>query len=101
MIQGNIGATKILLKEIPKKEQKTQAGLVILASKADPQISGTVIQTGTGLPPNFPMEVKIGETCLFFPHSAQRFNIGEEPVLLIDVRDVLFRYFPSQESQII
>ena len=94
MVQGFIGATKVLLKEIEKKEKQTTSGLVLLASKADPQISGTAIQVGSGISPSVPMQVEVGDTCLFYPHAAQRFNIGDEPVLLVDCRDILFRYKP-------
>jgi Chaperonin 10 Kd subunit. len=98
MIQGNIGRTKLLLKEVPKpEEKKTGAGLILLSTKNDPQIAADCIQCGEGLLPSIPMDVKVGERVLFYPHSAQRFNILDEPVILLDVRDVLFRFVPDPQ----
>jgi co-chaperonin GroES (HSP10) len=95
MRQGLINSTKVLLKEIPKTEKKTESGLIIPnVGKGDPQISGIVLQVGKGLP-SIPMEIEVGQTVLFFPHAVQRFNIDDEPVMLLDCRDCLFRYFPE------
>jgi len=94
MITGNINATKILVREIEKKESITKSGIILtnVASKS-PQIEGVVIQNGAGLP-NVPVETKIGDHVLFYPNSAQRFEIGETPVMLLDCRDILFRFTP-------
>ena len=102
MIQGNIGRTKLLLKEVPKpEEKKTGAGLILLTTKNDPQIAGDVLQTGEGMLPSVPMDVKVGERVLFYPHSAQKFNIGDTPVMLLDVREVLFRFVPVPDPQVL
>jgi co-chaperonin GroES (HSP10) len=96
MRQGSINATKILVREVEKKEAVTKAGIILtnIAVK-EPQICGEVIQVGSGLLPNVPMETKIGERVLFYPNAAQKFNIDEDSVMLLDCRDILFRYTVS------
>jgi co-chaperonin GroES (HSP10) len=94
MIQGNIGATKILCKEIIKDEKTTKSGLIIPNISKDPQTIATVIQVGSGTTA-FPMETKVGERVIFYPIAAQRFNIEDEQVLLLDNRDILFKFIPD------
>jgi co-chaperonin GroES (HSP10) len=94
MIEGYINPTKVLCREQAKEERKTQSGIFIPAVGKDPQITATVVQVGSGIA-SFPMEVRVGERVLFYPHAAQRFNLGDEPMLLVDARDILFRYVPE------
>ena len=94
MIQGNIGGTKILVKEVIKKETTTKTGIILTAVAKDPQITGDVIQIGR-LVASDPFETAVGERILFYPHSAQRFKIGDDEVMLLDNKDILFRFTPT------
>jgi co-chaperonin GroES (HSP10) len=92
MIQGSINPTKILVREVEKKEAVTKSGIILtnIAVK-DPQICGEIAQLGSSVPP----EWKISERVLFYPHSAQKFRIDEDEVMLLDFNDVLFKYLPQ------
>jgi co-chaperonin GroES (HSP10) len=94
MINGNIGSTKVLLKEVVKKESTTKSGIIISAIAKDPQITGDIIQIGSAVLAD-PDGARVNERVLFYPHAAQRFNIGDEPVMLLDCKEILFRFTPA------
>jgi len=89
MIQGNILATKILVRKEEIKETKTSSGIFIPQTRQSPNISGTVVLTGTGTEA-VPMVVKEGQTILYYERSAQPVKIGDDELFLLDVREVLF-----------
>ena len=94
MIKGNISATKVLLKEVIKAEKRTAAGLIVPVIGKELQITGEIIQIGSGTS-SIPMEAKVGEHVLFYPNAAQRFHIEDDLVMLLDARDILFRFKPD------
>lgn len=90
MIQGQILPTKLLCKEVVK-EKVSKGGILLPGTSRDPEITAEVIQIGSS-----PLtEVKVGERIIFYPNAAQRFNLGEEQLLLVENRDILFHYFPE------
>ena len=93
-MNGNILATKILCKEPPKVEAKTQSGIILPSAVKTDQICGTVVLTGTGTP-QIDIPVKIGQKVLFSPHAPQKVSIEGEDYLLLDIRDVLFYFTPE------
>jgi co-chaperonin GroES (HSP10) len=95
-MNGNILATKILCKEPLKVEKKTNSGLILPSIIKTDQICADVVITGDGTP-TVDIPVKIGQRVIFNPHAPQRVTIESEEYLLIDIRDVLFFYTPSQE----
>ena len=90
MIQeGFILSTKIFVKPEEIKEAKSSGGILLPNIRKAPQISGTVIKTGSGTD-LVPMVVKEGTTVLFYERSAQPVQIDSQDLLLLDIREVLF-----------
>ena len=88
MIQGNILPTKLLCKEVVK-EKVSKGGILLPGTSRDPEIVGEVLQIGSS-----PLiEIKVGERVIFYPSSAQRFEIDGNPFMLVENRDVLFHYY--------
>jgi len=93
-----INPTKLLIKELPKEEKITQAGIIIPGVIKEPSAVGKVVLTGTGTP-QIPMTVSIGDTVLFSPHAVQKVTIPDREetkglslsgeLLLLDIKDCL------------
>jgi co-chaperonin GroES (HSP10) len=96
-----INPTKLLIKELPKEEKVTQAGIIIPGVVREPSAIGKVIFAGTGTP-QIPMTVSVGDTVLFSPHAIQKVNIPDREetkelpfsgeLLLLDIKDCLLAF---------
>jgi co-chaperonin GroES (HSP10) len=96
MTQGNVLPTKLLVKKFIKPDKVTASGLVIPNTiiKEENSIVGDIVLCGEGTP-TIPIPVKIGQRVIFNKHSCQSLTINEEPLLLLDIRDVLFYFTPE------
>jgi co-chaperonin GroES (HSP10) len=86
---GFILATKLLIKPEEIKEQVSSGGLILPNTRKAPQISGTVLKTGTGTE-QVPMVIKEGATVFFYERAAQPVQLFGQDLLLLDIREVLF-----------
>jgi len=91
MREGSVLPSKIIVKEIVAEEKVTDAGIVIIAPRKNPQTAGIVVLTGSGTA-QVPMVVKVGQTVLYTPLSGQRFELDGEPLVLLDQSSILFFY---------
>lgn len=66
-------------------------GLIIPNTRKAPQISGTVVLTGTGNDA-VKMEAEVGDVVYFYERSAQPLTLFDTDYLLLDVREILFRH---------
>jgi len=96
LTKGNVLPTKILVRKFVKPDKVTKSGILIASAvvKEENSIVGDVILCGDGTPA-IPMYVKIGQRVIFNKHSAQNLTIEENPLLLLDVRDVLYFFTPE------
>ncbi len=64
-----IGATKLLVKELPKKEEVRASGLIVPNQvKGEPSALSVVVMTGKGTAA-LPMDVNVGDKVLHSPHA--------------------------------
>lgn len=84
-MKGKIIKWKILVKEI-KPEEKTSGGIYRPGTEKSPQITGEVIKTGKET------EVQVGEKVIFSKFAGLKVNIKDEEFLLLNERDVLYRF---------
>ena len=92
---GIIGNTKLLLKVIEKQEEQTAGGIFKPITVKDPNVSAEVLKVGIGVPQNVGEEFKVGMVAIFSPHAPQRLQLQGEDYLILDYRDVVFRYSPK------
>ena len=92
---GIIGNTKLLLRVIEKVEEKTASGIFKPITVKDPNVSAEILKIGSGVPQNVGEEFKIGMVAIFSPHAPPRLQLQGEDYLILDYREVLFRYSKS------
>jgi co-chaperonin GroES (HSP10) len=94
---GHILPTKILAQERKKSDKITKAGILLSAAVTtkDPCITADVKLVGTGTP-TIEMSVREGAVVIFSPHSFQRVRVQDEDFMILDIRDVLFFYYPEE-----
>jgi co-chaperonin GroES (HSP10) len=91
---GSVNPTKILLKEIPKEQEKvTKSGIImpeaVIKSPTSMAVA-VVVGEGTAFQP---MKVAVGNRVLFMPHAVTKVVVPDEgELLLLDSKDVLY-YF--------
>ena len=84
-MKGKVIGGKVLVKEI-KPEEKTKGGIYKPATQKRNQLEGEIVSTGADA------EVKVGERIIFIKHIGVKFTIDDEEFILINEKDILFRY---------
>ena len=79
---------KIIVSEVKPEEKKTSAGLIIPLPRKNPQTMGKVLLTGSGTEAQ-PMIIKVGQTVVYTPLAGQRFNLGDEDLILLDQSSII------------
>ena len=82
---------KVLAREIKPEEKKLASGIIIPETKKTSTCSADVIMVGEGTTTT-PMVVNVGDTILFTPMAATRFQHEGEELLLLDQNSVLFMF---------
>ena len=82
---------KVLGREIKPKEKKLESGIILPDVKKPSTMSAEVVMVGEGTK-EIPMTVKVGDTILFTPMSAVRFQYEDEELMLLDQNSVLFMF---------
>jgi co-chaperonin GroES (HSP10) len=92
---GNILPSKLLTKPIPRVEKKTNSGIILPNQVVkDVNISSTVVKIGSGVPAD--ILIKEGDTVLYNPHAVQRLVLEDKEYGIVDYKDLLFIYTPSE-----
>lgn len=84
-------------------EQVSKGGIIIPESAQNPPLMGVVLAAGTGRHSEtgqlIPMEVQAGDKVVFnnFAGSKVRINQGEEPIIVMNVFDVLAVIEPGKK----
>jgi co-chaperonin GroES (HSP10) len=99
MTSGDILPSKLLCKEVIRKEKIINGIIIPETAGKDPNISGTVSLIGanvlTLLSPARP--ILLNDKVLFNPHAPQRVRIDGDDFLLIDCKDILFYTTPEPQ----
>jgi len=89
--KGKVLPGKLLAKELEKKEEVTESGLVLISKNPNPDTLAKVVLVGDKAEKSVSF-AEVGKTIIFTPLSAQKVHIDGEEFLLLEQTKILFMY---------
>ena len=83
-----INSTKLLVQDVPEKEEKTASGILLPSGiiKVN-SMKGIVKVVGEGTA-DIKIPYEVGDTVLYHPNAGSKFTFNDEEYKLLDVADV-------------